>query len=60
MKETPYKFMNQVVDVTRKEGDGFANDFTGFAIGVRNGNVQVRDAEDDVWEVDFDQVKLST
>ena len=47
------------VDVTRKADDQFNNDFTGMAIGIRHGMLQVRDADDDVWDVEADQVCLS-
>ena len=51
--------IGQPVDVTRKDGDDFNHDFFGIVDGIRNGNVQVRDADDDVWEVDPDQVAIA-
>ncbi|MFA7219061.1 MAG: hypothetical protein WC119_00855 [Synergistaceae bacterium] len=50
-------YIGKEVDVWAKEGDDF-NDFGGTAIGIRNGHLQVRDQEDDVFEVDEDQVDI--
>ena len=53
------EFVHHRVDVTRKADDQFNNDFTGTAIGIRHGMLQVRDADDDVWEVEADQCAIA-
>lgn len=50
-------YIDETVDVDAKYEDDFS-DFRGTVIGVRNGHLQVRDAEDDVFEVDEDQVEI--
>lgn len=51
----PQTFVGETVNVEAREGDMFTNDFQGHCIGVRNGFLQVRDADDDVWEVETSQ-----
>ena len=53
------QFIDMEVEVERKPDDLFNFDFTGTCIGVREGLLQVRDQEDNVWEVDADQVALA-
>ena len=52
------QFVDMEVEVERKPNDLFNFDFVGVCIGVRNDTLQVRDADDNVWEVDADQVSL--
>ncbi len=44
------------VNVTARPDDLFNHDFTGYVIGHRNGYVQVKDQDDDVWECDAEQL----
>lgn len=44
--------------VSPKPGDPFTNKFLGRVIGVRNGNAQVCDQDDNVWEVDVEQLSF--
>ena len=55
----PEFFVGRQVVVIPKGGDAFSHEFSGQAIGVRNGNVEVRDQDDNVWEVDVDQLSLN-
>lgn len=59
MKKRLLSLVGNHVDVVRKPDDMFNHDFTGFATGIRNGNLQVTDADGDVWEVDADQCSIS-
>jgi len=59
MKTRLLALVGNEVDVVRKPDDLFNHDFTGFASGIRNGNLQVRDADGNVWEVDADQCSIS-
>ena len=52
------QFIDMEVEVQRKPDDLFNHDFVGVCIGMRHGLLQVRDADDDVWEVEPDQVSL--
>ena len=52
----PEEFVGCRVIVTPREDDPFTQEFEGFVIGVRNGFLQVRDADDDVFEVETSQV----
>ena len=51
----PQSFVGETVNVEARQNDLFMNDFQGYCIGVRNGFLQVRDADDDVWEVETTQ-----
>ena len=55
----PEEFVGQDLNVTARADDDFLNDFTGHCIGVRNGFLQVRDQDDDVWEVEVSQVSVA-
>lgn len=50
------EFVGESLNVERREGDDFLNDFSGVCVGVRNGFLQVKDSDDDVWEVEISQV----
>lgn len=52
----PEQFVGLDVTVTPRKDDPFLHEFSGHVIGVRNGFLQVRDADDDVWEVEVSQV----
>ena len=52
----PEEYVGETVLVTARPEDDFLNDFSGEVIGVRNGFLQVRDQDSDVWEVEVSQV----
>ena len=54
----PEQFVGLDVTVTPRKDDPFLHEFSGPVIGVRNGFLQVRDADDDVWEVEVSQVAV--
>jgi len=45
--------------VTPKADDVFVNEFQGTCVGVRHGNLQVRDMDDNVYEIDEDQFAIN-
>ncbi len=55
----PETFVGEDVDVVARPDDLFLNDFRGHCIGVRNGFLKVRDADDDVWEVETSQCTIA-
>ncbi len=52
----PEDFVDEQVVVTPNKDDEFLNEFVGTVIGVRHGFLQVRDQDNDVWEVEVSQV----
>ena len=56
MNQIEYYTNNPTVLVTPKDGDDFSNEFVGEVVGFRNGNVTVRDGDDNYIEVDLDQL----
>lgn len=50
------KIMGKTVTVTPNTNDIFTHEFVGTVIGLRNGAVQVRDQDDEVFEVEFSQI----
>lgn len=58
MTKTKDKFQfGDEVEVLSKDGNP-PNDFVGKVIGYKNSYVQVRDQEDDVFDVDEDQCQM--
>ena len=49
------KFVNTTGTVHPLEDDDFTNEFEGTCIGIRHGLLQMRDMEDNVWEVELKQ-----
>ena len=54
--EDPENYVGFQVTVSPDPEDEFTQEFSGVVIGVRNGLLQVRDADDDVFEVESKQV----
>ena len=54
----PEIFVGEKIHVTANEDDDF-HDFVGTCIGVRNGFLQVKDQDDDVYEVEVSQISIS-
>lgn len=54
----PSDYVGERVIVTPNDCDAFLNEFEGIVIGVRNGFLQVRDQDDDVFEVEISQVSV--
>ena len=52
------QFVGKKVEVEALDGDDFTNDFVGFCVGIHFDFLEVRDADDDVWDVLPDQVKI--
>jgi len=52
----PYEYIGENVTVVPVKGDDFQCEFTGKVIGTRAGLLQMRDAEDNVFEVEVEQV----
>lgn len=52
-------FINNYGDVMPRDNDIFTQEFNGLCIGVRNGNLLVRDQEDCVYEIDASQFRQS-
>jgi hypothetical protein len=53
----PETFVGEHVNVKAHSNDDFY-DFSGKVIGVRNGFLQVRDSDEDVFEVEVSQVSV--
>ena len=53
----PNDFVGLTVDVTPMEDDLF-HDFTGTIIGVKNQYFQVKDQDDDVYDVEEYQIEI--
>lgn len=51
----PEQFVGMRGIVTPRDDDMFMHEFEGVCIGVRNGFLQVRDADDDVYEIEMTQ-----
>ena len=51
----PEQFVGVCGNVEPRDEDDFTNEFDGMCIGVRNGFLQVRDADDDVFEIEVSQ-----
>ena len=51
----PEQFVGLRGNVVPHEDDTFLYEFNGLCIGVRNGFLQIRDSEDDVYEVEVSQ-----
>lgn len=51
----PEQFVGMRGNVVPRNDDPFLHEFAGLCIGVRHGYLQVRDAEDDVFEVEVAQ-----
>ena len=51
----PETFVGLRGEVMPCEGDPFLHEFNGICIGVRAGFLQVRDAEDNVYEIETKQ-----
>jgi hypothetical protein len=51
-------YVGENVLVYPNESDDFYNEFEGNVIGVRNGFLQVKDQDDDVFEVEVSQVSI--
>lgn len=51
----PESFVGMSGEVTPRADDDFSHEFSGECIGVRNGFLQVRDQDDDVFEVEMGQ-----
>lgn len=43
-----------------KDGDDFSHPFHGLCVGVRNGHLQIKDVEDNVYEVEVWQFELDS
>lgn len=52
------KYVGMSVNVIPSEHDEF-HEFQGTCIGIRNGNLQVADQDDDTWEVNPSQVTFA-
>ncbi len=52
----PYEYVDEIVRVEPHTDDEFLHEFIGIVVGVRNGFLQVRDQDGDVWEVEVSQV----
>lgn len=52
-------YVGEEVDVEPFSDDAFAHEFRGTVIGIRNGCLQVRDQDENVWEVLQRQVTLA-
>lgn len=53
----PEKFVGETVIATPKGNDDF-HEFEGTVIGVRKGFLQVKDQDDDVFDVEVSQVTI--
>jgi len=51
-------YVGETMLVIPTDDDDFLNEFEGVVIGIRNGFLQVKDADDDVWEVAKSQVTV--
>ncbi len=54
----PNDFVGMTADVTPNKDDCF-NEFRGTIIGVKDGFFQVKDQDDDVWDVEENQIKYT-
>jgi len=50
------KFITQDRVVVKPNEQDFFHSFVGVVVGFRNGLIQIRDQDDDVWEVDESQL----
>lgn len=51
----PENFVGMSGNVTPNDNDDFLNEFYGECIGVRNGFLQMRDMDNNVYEVEISQ-----
>jgi hypothetical protein len=51
----PEQFVGMRGNVVPRDDDSFLNEFDGLCIGVRHGFLQVRDMDDEVYEVEVSQ-----
>jgi hypothetical protein len=51
----PFQYVGVRGNVTPQDDDPFTQEFSGLCTGVRNGFLQVRDNDDDVYEIEITQ-----
>ena len=51
----PEHFVGESGKVVPNDDDPFLHEFVGMCIGVRNGFLQIRDSDDDVYEIEVSQ-----